>query len=233
MVPVVLFREKSGRVPYLEWVDTLPAEVRLLCRARLHQLSLDGHALRRPIADDLRNGIHELRLHRGRRQYRILYFFHGRGGSRRLSRHPEVRAAVPPTEIERSHSSPVGVRRRSDGPHSRGASMSTKKRKGTTDALEIMDRRYFSEVPDFKEKLEDAVLNMSIATEVYELRTRAKLTQKQLAERVGTTHTVISRLEDADYRGHSLKMLQRIVKAMGCRMEIHIIGHRRRRRIPA
>ena len=111
--------------------------------------------------------------------------------------------------------------------------MSTKKRKGTTDALEIMDRRYFSDLPDFKEKLEDAVLNMSIATEVYELRTRAKLTQKQLAERVGTSHTVISRLEDADYRGHSLKMLQRIVKAMGCRMEIHIIGHRRRRRIPA
>ena len=31
--------------------------------------------------------------------------------------------------------------------------MSTKKRKATTDALEIMDRRYFSEMPDFKEKL--------------------------------------------------------------------------------
>lgn len=102
MVPVVLFREKSGRVPYLEWVDTLPAEVRLLCRARLLQLSLDGHALRRPIADDLRNGIHELRLHRGRRQYRILYFFHGREAVVVSHGIQKFGAAVPPTEIERA-----------------------------------------------------------------------------------------------------------------------------------
>ena len=42
------------------------------------------------------------------------------------------------------------------------------------------------------------------------MRQAAGLTQAELADIVGTTHSVISRLEDADYDGHSLKMLQRI-----------------------
>ena len=41
-------------------------------------------------------------------------------------------------------------------------------------------------------------------------RTEAGLSQKELAEMIGTTQSVISRLEDADYEGHSLSMLSRI-----------------------
>jgi phage-related protein len=37
-----------------------------------------GYELRRPLADILRNGIYELRIRKGRVNYRILYFFHGR-----------------------------------------------------------------------------------------------------------------------------------------------------------
>jgi phage-related protein len=37
-----------------------------------------GHELRRPLANILRDGIHELRIHKGRVNDRILYFFHGR-----------------------------------------------------------------------------------------------------------------------------------------------------------
>ncbi|MDP8982170.1 MAG: type II toxin-antitoxin system RelE/ParE family toxin [Acidobacteriota bacterium] len=42
-------------------------------------LAVSGHELRRPIADYLKNGIYELRIKRGHVNYRILYFFHGRG----------------------------------------------------------------------------------------------------------------------------------------------------------
>jgi transcriptional regulator with XRE-family HTH domain len=52
------------------------------------------------------------------------------------------------------------------------------------------------------------------------VRNRAKLTQAQLAELIGTTQSVISRLEDADYEGHSLSMLQRIATALHTRLEI-------------
>jgi transcriptional regulator with XRE-family HTH domain len=44
-----------------------------------------------------------------------------------------------------------------------------------------------------------------------------------LAKRVGTTQSVISRLEDADYEGHSLEMLQRIAKAVNKRLEIRFV----------
>jgi transcriptional regulator with XRE-family HTH domain len=48
------------------------------------------------------------------------------------------------------------------------------------------------------------------------------LTQAQLAKRVGTTQSVISRLEDADYDDHSLAMLGRIARAVGCVVEIRV-----------
>jgi ribosome-binding protein aMBF1 (putative translation factor) len=49
-------------------------------------------------------------------------------------------------------------------------------------------------------------VNAEVAQMIYDRRTAAGLTQKQLAERVGTRRSVISRLEDADYGGHSLSM---------------------------
>jgi hypothetical protein len=37
---------------------------------------------------------------------------------------------------------------------------------------------------------------------------------------IGTTQSVISRLEDADYRGHSLRMLARIAAALNQRLTV-------------
>lgn len=54
----------------------------------------------------------------------------------------------------------------------------------------------------------------NIAQLVYDLRTGRGLTQAQFAKLVGTTQPVIARLEDADYQGHSLKMLNRIAFAL-------------------
>jgi predicted transcriptional regulator len=45
-----------------------------------------------------------------------------------------------------------------------------------------------------------------------------------LAERIGTKQSVISRLEDADYEGHSLTMLQRIATALGQCVEIRFLA---------
>jgi len=52
------------------------------------------------------------------------------------------------------------------------------------------------------------MINLDIAQQIYDLRMKSGLTQKQLAERVGTSTSVISRLEDADYQGYSLSMLR-------------------------
>ena len=74
---VVFYRDAQGKVPVLEWLDTLPESVRDKCVVKIERLRALGHELRRPEADLLRNGIHELRIGRQGTNYRILYFFHG------------------------------------------------------------------------------------------------------------------------------------------------------------
>ena len=49
----------------------------------------------------------------------------------------------------------------------------------------------------------------------------------ELARKVGTTQSVISRLEDADYDGHSLEMLRRIASALEKRVEIRFLPSRK------
>jgi DNA-binding XRE family transcriptional regulator len=106
----------------------------------------------------------------------------------------------------------------------------TTRRRITSNGLAILDRRHFAGRPARLRALAAATLNAQIAQQIYALRTKAHLTQQQLAELVGTTHSVISRLEDADYAGHSLKMLQRISLALNQRLEIHFVPLRARRK---
>ncbi len=109
----------------------------------------------------------------------------------------------------------------------------SRRRHPTTDAVEILHRRYIAGHPDQETALEEARLNAAIAQDIYDLRTKAGLTQKQLAELVGTAHSVISRLEDADYEGHSLRMLQRVSAALNRRVEVRFVALRAWRKIPA
>ena len=69
--------------------------------------------------------------------------------------------------------------------------------------------------------------NEEIARKIHELRTTAGLTETQLGKLIGTTASVICRLEDADYEGHSLAMLRRIAAALHQRVEIRFVPMRR------
>ena len=89
----------------------------------------------------------------------------------------------------------------------------------TRDAVKLLDQLIDAD-PSAQQQAAEAELNARVAQLIYEQRNRAKLTQTQLAELVGTTQSVISRLEDADYEGHSLSMLQRIATALHTRLEI-------------
>ena len=107
------------------------------------------------------------------------------------------------------------------------------KKKSTSAALKYVHRRFFAGQPERLAELEEARASAEVARQVYELRTKAKLTQKQLADRVGlptvasakagTTASVISQLEDDDYDGHFLAMLRRIATALNKRVEIRFV----------
>ena len=99
--------------------------------------------------------------------------------------------------------------------------------KSTSDAMEILHRRFYEGRPARLKNLEEARANEEIARKIQELRAAASLTQTQLAKLVGTTASVICRLEDADYEGHSLAMLRRIAGALNQRVEIRFVPIRR------
>jgi len=100
---VVFYREPGAEAPVLDWLRGLRktnVKAYSTCVAVVQRLGEFGHELRRPVADLLRDGIHELRIRKGRVNYRILYFFHGR--SLAVLGHAMAKEGVVPTiEIER------------------------------------------------------------------------------------------------------------------------------------
>lgn len=101
-------------------------------------------------------------------------------------------------------------------------------KKFSSAASKYLYSRYIAGNPKREEEYEEEVLNAEIARKIHDLRTKAGLTQKELAEKVGTTPSAICRLEDADYEGHSLSMLKRIAEALGKRVEIRFVPARRK-----
>src|SRR5258705_8754803 len=101
---VLAYREADGRAPVLEWLERIGARNERAfanCLVRVRRLAAMGYELRRPEADSIGGGLHELRVREGRVQYRILYFFHGRSAV--VLAHGLVKEdAVPRADIERA-----------------------------------------------------------------------------------------------------------------------------------
>ena len=88
----------------------------------------------------------------------------------------------------------------------------------TKDALKILDR-ITGKDEDLKRLIAEEELNAKVARMIYEARTNAGLTQQQLA--------------NAEYRGHSLTMLQRIATALRGQLEIQLVAGTGKRRLKA
>ena len=101
-----------------------------------------------------------------------------------------------------------------------------KRRKKTTDGIEILKRRYFTGRPAREAALARIRADDAVGRKIFQLRTDAGLSQRELAKLVGTTASVICRLEDADYEGHSLAMLHRIAAALDRKIEIRFVAKR-------
>ena len=97
---------------------------------------------------------------------------------------------------------------------------SQKTEKHTSDALALVEEMT-GKSKEMADLVEQEQANLDVAREIYALRIKAKLSQAELARKVGTTQSVISRLEDADYDGHSLAMLRRIASALEKRVPHH------------
>jgi DNA-binding XRE family transcriptional regulator len=101
-------------------------------------------------------------------------------------------------------------------------------KKKTSDAVDILHKRFYEGKPKRIVELEQARADAAVARKIYDLRTKAGLSQRGLAKLVGTTASAICRLEDADYEGHSMAMLNRIATVLDKRVEIRFVPLRRR-----
>lgn len=93
------------------------------------------------------------------------------------------------------------------------------KQRTTRDGIEILKRR-FGVDPRVDSEIRQIAEDYRIAQMIYNARTAAGMTQRQLAQAIGATQSVISQLEHADYEGHSLSMLRRIATAL--QMQLHV-----------
>jgi transcriptional regulator with XRE-family HTH domain len=99
----------------------------------------------------------------------------------------------------------------------------------TKDALKIL-ARVTGNGESIKTGIAEARVNLEVAQMIYDARTAARLSQSQLAALIGSKQSVIARLENADYSGHSLTMLQRIAAVLEQRVELRFVPKRSRRR---
>jgi len=76
--------------------------------------------------------------------------------------------------------------------------------------------------PLFAERFRRAGEAWDVALQLAALRKDAGLSQAELAKRVGTSQQQISRLESANYEGHSLSMLRRVADALGAAVSVQI-----------
>lgn len=101
-IRVVFYREADGSVPMLDWFNRLDRRARAKCGWLIEQLQEQGHKLRRPHADYLRDKIYELRTRQGNVRYRMLYFFHGIAQAVISHGITKKTAEVPLIEIDRA-----------------------------------------------------------------------------------------------------------------------------------
>jgi ribosome-binding protein aMBF1 (putative translation factor) len=94
------------------------------------------------------------------------------------------------------------------------------------DALDRLTDKFVGGDPKRQAMLEDEIVNVEAAQLVYDLRKKAGLSQRELAKKVGTTASVICRMEQADYEG-SLPMLRRIAGALNRRLELRAVPMKR------
>lgn len=77
---------------------------------------------------------------------------------------------------------------------------------------------------DVRDEYEQLSPFVQIAKEIHRVRIEANLSQKQLADKIGTSQANIARVESMNYEGISVKTLLKIADALHLRLKIEFEG---------
>ncbi|OGH19714.1 MAG: hypothetical protein A3D74_03175 [Candidatus Levybacteria bacterium RIFCSPHIGHO2_02_FULL_37_13] len=91
------------------------------------------------------------------------------------------------------------------------------------DDLDRLTDKLLKQDPSLAKEFKKADQARDIAFQIINLREKAGLTQKELADLVGTKQSNIARVESSDYKGYTWTTLEKVAKALKARLEIRII----------
>jgi ribosome-binding protein aMBF1 (putative translation factor) len=94
---------------------------------------------------------------------------------------------------------------------------------GETSASRILFNRHYKGRPKKIARLRESMADLALGDKIRSLREQAHLTQAQLARKIGTQASQISRIEDADYEAHSVVTLRRIAMALHKNLRIEFV----------
>jgi ribosome-binding protein aMBF1 (putative translation factor) len=77
--------------------------------------------------------------------------------------------------------------------------------------------------PEVRKEYDALKAEFKLAEEIIRARAKAKMTQAELARRIGTKSTAISRLESPNYGKASISMLKKVAQALGCELQIRLV----------
>lgn len=78
-----------------------------------------------------------------------------------------------------------------------------------------------------QEEFEQELVNIEVAQLIHDMRSKAGLSQRELARKIGTSASAINRLESDDYQGHTVAMVRRIATALNRRLELRAVPLKR------
>ena len=91
----------------------------------------------------------------------------------------------------------------------------------TTDALEMI-KRELAEDPELAALVDEELQRLRIAEKIRQARKQAGLSQRELAKRIRTTQSVVSRLESNNNERLSLQTLLKISAVLNCNLIIDL-----------
>lgn len=75
---------------------------------------------------------------------------------------------------------------------------------------------------NFKKEYDALSNEFTLAKEIIKLRKKRNLTQKDLAEKIGTSQPAIARIESGNYKNLSLSFINRLAQALDAEPVIHL-----------
>ena len=214
----------NGRVPAREFVDSLDDKTAARIDAFVERLRTYGNRMQGKFVKKLTDNIFELRVKQFDRIFRVLFFYQPGMLIVITSGFQKKTQETPPSEIRRAEQLkkaldevPKPLHGIAEGKRSYAEGVGTMKRDKHSEIVEQRARKSATYRKTFGRTLHQ----IDLALLVREMREDAGLTQAELAKKVGTTQSVIARLEDAEYTGHSLTMLERIAAVCGIALKLH------------